>query len=231
MPAPTKSVTAVLASLRRAGQKRVRDAMLPRYGIDAPKAFGVPMAGMKALAKSLGRDHELAQALWTTGWYEARMLAVFVAEPARVTARLMDRWRADFDNWAVCDHTCFHLFDRTPHAFAKVVQWARLETEFGKRAAFALLAAVALHDKECDDALFLPCLPLAERAATDPRNFVKKGVSWALRSIGHRCHRLHAAVMTLAERLIAGDDPAGRWVGRDVRRDLARPAVLRRLRV
>ena len=132
-----------LAWLERRGTKRNRDAML-RYGIIAPKAFGVSVGDIKQLSKRLGSDHELALALWDTGWYEARMLAPFVDEPEKVTAAQMNQWARDFDNWAVCDHACFHLFDRTPHAWRKIEQWSVRREEFVKRAAFALLASVAL---------------------------------------------------------------------------------------
>jgi 3-methyladenine DNA glycosylase AlkD len=187
------------------------------------------LPNIRALAKRLGRDHQLALALWDTGWYEARMLAGFVDQPEKVTPTQMDRWCRDFDNWAVCDHLCFHLFDRTPHAFAKVRQWATRKDEFVRRGAFALLASVALHDKAAADQQFLRCLPLIERAAADDRNFVKKGVSWALRSIGMRSPKLHRAAIELAEQLARSPQPAPRWVGKDTLRDLKRPLVTRRL--
>ena len=127
--------------------KRDRDN-LARFGITASKAFGVSMANIQVLAKRLGRNHELAAALWDTGWYEARMLTSFVDEPARVTPAQMDRWCRDFDNWGICDTVCFHLFDRTPHAWAKVAQWSGKRDEFVKRAAFALLASLAAARQE-----------------------------------------------------------------------------------
>lgn len=181
------------------------------------------MGDIQRIAKRLGRDQALAQGLWGTGWYEARLLAAFVAEPARLTPAGMDRWARDFDNWAVCDTLCFHLFDRTPHAWAKVRQWSGRRAEFVRRAGFALLASLALHDKQAPDEAFLRLLPLAEAAAGDERNFVKKAVSWALRSVGRRNPRLRAEVTTLAERLRASADPVARWVGSDVLRDLGKP--------
>ena len=109
---------------------------------------------------------------------------------------------------------CFHLFDRTPHAWAKVAQWSDERDEFVKRAAFALLASLAVHDKSAGDEPFLEGLPLIERAATDERNFVKKGVSWALRGIGRRNAALNAAAVAVARRLAASPEAAARWVGR-----------------
>jgi 3-methyladenine DNA glycosylase AlkD len=223
-----KGVEAVVVTLKRLASKATRDGMA-RYGLPSDNAFGVPVGAIRDLGKRLGRDHALAADLWKAGWYEARMLAAFVDDPERVTSAQMDRWCRDFDNWGICDTVCFALFDRTPHAWRKVAQWAGREDEFEKRAAFALLASLAGHDKEAPDGKFVRCLPLVERAATDGRNFVKKGVSWALRGIGHRNANLHAAAVGLAKRLAESPDAAARWVGKDALRDLTRPAVIRKV--
>lgn len=223
----TESVAHVLASLQRLANKKTRDGMA-RYAIPSENALGVPVGQIRDLGKRLGRDHALAAALWKTGCYEARMLAAFVDEPVAVTPAQMDRWAKDFDNWAICDHVCFHLFDRTPHALAKVAKWSDQPAEFVRRAAFALLASVALHDKRAADDVFAAHLPLIETAATDARNFVKKGVSWALRGIGRRNAALRAAATALAQRLSESPNAAARWVGKDALRDLLRPTMLRR---
>lgn len=223
------TAAAVLAELKRKGSQKDRDGMA-RYAIVAPKAFGVSVGTLRDLGKRLGRDHALAIELWKSGWYEARMLTAFVDEPARVTVAQMDRWAKDFDNWAICDALCFHLFDKVPQAWGRISAWSRRREEFVKRAAFALLAGVALHDKKAPDAPFLRSLRLIERAATDKRNFVKKGVSWALRSIGHRNRVLHAASVDLARRLAGSADATARWIGKDTLRDLMRPQVLKRIR-
>lgn len=213
-------VDAVVDKLKRLGSSKVREGMA-RYGIPSDNAFGVSVGTLQSLAKQLGRNHELAIALWDTGWYEARMLATFLDEPERVTPAQMDGWCRDFDSWAICDTACFHLFDRTPYAYAKVEQWARSREEFVKRSAFALLACLALHDKKTGDAPFRRCLPLIEKAATDDRNFVKKGVSWALRGIGRR-PTLKEAAIGLAKKLSESPERAARWIGKDALRDLTK---------
>jgi len=204
-------------------------AGMARFGIvSSQRVLGVSVGDTRAVAKTIGRDHALALQLWEAGVYEGRMLAGFLADPKQVTPELMDRWAADFDNWAICDTMCFHLFDRTPHALAKVREWAVREEEFVRRAAFALLASIACHDRKLPDQALLDLLPLIE-AADDNRNFVRKGVSWALRSIGGRRAALHAPCLALAERLAASSNPAKRWVGKDALRDLNRPLVRKRL--
>jgi len=214
-----EEVQFALKWLRGHSSKSNREGMV-RYGLPSDKAFGVSVANMQALAKRLGGNHELAAALWDTGWYEARMLTSFIDDPARVTSAQMDRWCRDFDNWGICDTVCFHLFDRTPHAWAKIEQWSGKEAEFVKRAAFALLASVAGHDKTAGDEPFIKSPEWIERGAFDERNFVKKGVSWALRRIGTRNSALKAAAVKVARRLAESTHVGARWVGKDALRDL-----------
>jgi 3-methyladenine DNA glycosylase AlkD len=226
--ATAADVRRVLARLKRLGIRANREGMA-RYGLVSKRVFGISVGRLRSMAKELGTDHQLALALWRTGWYEARMLAVFVDEAAKVTPGQMDRWCRDFDNWGICDTTCFALFDRTPYGFSKVRQWAPRREEFVRRAAFALVASLALHDQTSDDRAFLACFPIIERAATDDRNFVKKGVSWALRSVGSRNLLLHRRALALAKRLASSKTAAARWIGRDVLRDLERELVAKRL--
>ncbi|HUE83448.1 MAG TPA: DNA alkylation repair protein [Pyrinomonadaceae bacterium] len=142
----------------------------------------------------------------------------------------MDRWCKDFDSWAICDTVCFHLFDRTPHAWEKVTDWSNERDEFVRRAAFALIASLAVHDKRASTDQFARCLPLIEKATTDERNFVNKGVSWALRVIGRRNREIHAAAVILAKSLSESPNASARWVGKDALKDLTKPAVLKRLK-
>lgn len=221
-------VQSALTWLKRHATKRTRDGMA-RYGIPSDNALGVSVADIRMLGKRLGRNHELAAALWKTGVYEARMLTSFVDEPARVTAAQMDRWCRDFDSWAICDTLCFHLFDRTPFAWKKAHQWSASTHEFVKRAGFALMASLVVHDKAADGPRFLAFLPLIEQGAHDERNFVKKAVNWALRTIGKRDVALNVAALAVARRLAESKEASCRWVGKDALRELASPKVRSRL--
>jgi 3-methyladenine DNA glycosylase AlkD len=214
----------VLSWLEKRGSQRNVEGMT-RYGIEAKRAFGVSMGMLLSLRKRLGKDHDLALALWESGWYEARLLASLVDDPDQVTRRQMNSWAAGFENWADCDTVCFKLFDRTPFALEKARQWSTSPREFVKRGAFALMACLALHDKAAPDTQFLTFLPLIEKGARDDRNFVKKGVNWALRAIGRRNLALNAAALATAKRLALSDEASCRWVGKDALRELASPKV------
>jgi 3-methyladenine DNA glycosylase AlkD len=225
---PSADLEAALVWLKSHARKATRDGMA-RFGIPSDNALGVTMADIRVLAKRLGKNHALAQALWNTGIYEARMVASLVAEPARLTPREMDRWCREFDSWAVCDTVCFSLFDRVPYAFRKVSEWAAKREEFVKRAAFALLWALTVHDKRSGDEPFARCLPLVERAASDERHLVKKAVNMALRALGKRSVALNRAALTVARRLANGPPGPARWVGSNALKELTSASVVRRL--
>jgi len=210
----------VVAWLKRTGTKKVRDGMA-RYGIPSTHAFGVTVGALKAYSKTIGRDHALAQALWKTGHYEARMLASFIGDPATLTAKQMDAWASDFDNWATCDTICFHLFDRTPLAWPRVHAWATARAEFKKRAAFALIWGLSVHDKTAEETRFLECFPLIERASEDERDYVRKAVDMALRALGKKRNpKLNAAALDLAQRLSESDVRSQALIGRSALREL-----------
>ncbi len=108
---------------------------------------------------------------------------------------------------------CFNLFDRTPHAWSKVDQWANSTGEYVKRTAFALLWSLALHDKDASDETFVHGLSIVERNAHDNRHLVGKSMSMAMRAIAHRNPTLAGAVTDLAQRLVNSDSKASRAIG------------------
>jgi 3-methyladenine DNA glycosylase AlkD len=219
----------VLKVLERKGTRHYADG-LARYGIQTKRrVLGVSVGTLRSIAKRVGKDHDLALELWKTDCYEAQMLATLVDDPRLVTRRQMNAWAAEFDNWAICDTACFHLFDRTPFAWEKVHQWSTSPREFVKRASFALMASLTVHDKAASDSQFKALLPLIERGAHDERNFVKKAVNWSLRSIGKRSQPLNAAAIVVSKRLAQSDEPACRWVGKTALREIESPAVKARL--
>lgn len=213
---------AIVAWLRKNANKKTRDGMA-RYAIPVDNALGVPVGVMLKHAKSLGRDQAVADALWRTGKYEARMMASYLSEPAHMTAAKMDAWVNDFDSWAICDTVCWHAFEKSPHAWGRIPKWARERGEYQKRTSMALLATMALHIKTISDDDFVDMLPLIERAANDERNFVHKAANWALRAIGLRNERLRHDARELAAELAESEQSWTRWVGKDAIKKLSKP--------
>jgi len=154
-------------------------------------------------------------------------VAGFIAEAGALTPAAMDRWARTFDNWAVTDSTCLHLFCHSPYAWGRVAAWSRRRGEYQRRAAFALLAALAVHDRSAADACFIAEFPRLIRAAGDERPYVRKAVNWALRQIGKRNARLRTAAIGCARAIRRLDTPAARWIAGDALRELTTPGVVR----
>ncbi|HUX86554.1 MAG TPA: DNA alkylation repair protein [Chloroflexota bacterium] len=184
--------------------------------------LGVSIPKLRGLARQLGHDHALAEALWQSGMHEAQILAALVDEPTLVTEEQMERWAVGFDSWNICDACCQDLFRKTPYAGQKVREWSARPEQFVKRAAFALIAEIARHDKTSDDAVYLAYLPIIEREADDDRNFVKKAVNWALREIGKRNPNLRDAAISTGLRLREHQSASARWTANNALRELRR---------
>lgn len=198
---------------------------MARFGLVGEGRLGLSIPCMRAIARQLGRDHALAQALWDTGTPDARIVASMVADPSQFTSRQMDAWTRGFAAWDVCDQVCTNAFRASPLAWRKIPVWAQRKDEFGRRAAFALLAVVGVHDRNAPDERFIATLPLIEVAAPDNRNFVKKAVNWALRNIGKRNANLHREAIACALRIQQQGNPSARWIAADALRELRSEAV------
>lgn len=232
MRSPRSSTMTRLSDALALLQQNARPAELAgmaEFGIDIEQRLGLSMPAMRRIAKALGHDHALALALWDTGIPDARIVAGMVAEPARLTSRQMDVWARGFRSWDVCDQVCGSAFLSSPLAWRKVPVWAAHPGEFVRRAAFSLLATLAVHDKAASDERFAAALPLIEAAAGDERNYVKKSVNWALRNIGKRSPTLNAAAIGAAKRIQQQDSRSARWIAADALRELTSQAVLTRL--
>ena len=203
---------------------------MQRYGINPKNNLGISIYMLRQLAKEIGIDHSLALQLWDTGVHDARLLACFIANPLLLTDEVMDTWVKDFDSWDVCDQACTSLFDASPLSWKKVYQWAERDEEFVKRAAFSLLAGLAVHDKQAANQQFLETKALFLRHVVDERNYVKKAVNWALRNIGKRNHVLNSHMIQLAEQLLTIESSSARWIARDALRELTSKKIQQRLK-
>jgi 3-methyladenine DNA glycosylase AlkD len=213
------TTTDVLRRLRALGSSANVEGMR-RYGIVAKKAYGVAAPATRSLAKEIGRDHALALKLWKTEVLEARAVATLIADPKLVDEALMERWARDFDNWAVCDGACTHLFRKSAAAWKMPRRWARRKEEFVKRAGFAMIAGLTVHDKKAPDAAFEKFFPLIVRHSTDERVYVKKAVNWALRQIGKRNAKLCKRAIAVGEEIHRLDSSSAKWIASDALREL-----------
>ncbi len=229
IPAPAALTAGRILRRLRTKANPANVAGMARFGINPTNTLGISIPTLRATAREIGTDHDLARALWASRVHEARILAGFIDDPAKVTGAQMERWVADFDSWDVCDQVCSTLFDKTPHAFRKAIEWSKRNEEYVKRAGFVLMAALAVHDKQAPDGAFERFFPIITREATDERNFVKKAVNWALRQIGKRNRTLNKKAIATAKSIQKINSSAARWIASDALRELTSIATRTRL--
>lgn len=218
----SQTVKSVLAELKKQGSEYNRQGMA-RFGINVQKAFGVNVPVMRAIAKKIGKDHELAIKLWDSGNHEARHVATMIADPKLTTKALVNKWAKDFNSWDIVDGACSNLLHKTDFAYELIPKWSKRKEEFVRRTAFSLIAYLAVHDKKRNDVEFLQFLPLIKKYSTDERNFVRKAVNWSLRQIGKRSFFLREEAVKCAEEIKAIDSKSARWIASDALRELNNP--------
>jgi len=222
------SVDEIITTLRSLGDKRNVTGMA-RFGIvSKAEILGIPKPKLRELAKKIGKNHELAIKLWETGIHEARILASMIADPNKVDEKLMEKWVKEIDNWDLCDQCVMNLFWRTRYAYKKAIEWCQREEEFVKRAGFALIAKLAISDKEITDDDFEKFFTLIKEGAKDERKYIMEAVSWALRQIGKRSRTLNMKAIKLAEEIKRLESKSAKYIAAEVLRELRSEKVLRK---
>ncbi|VVC04246.1 DNA alkylation repair enzyme [Candidatus Bilamarchaeum dharawalense] len=228
VPNRSSDSSSIVKTLKAMANPKNVEGMV-RFGISPNNTLGVSIPVLRKIAKEFGKNHQLAQELWDSEIHEARILAGLIADPKLLTEKQMDLWVKDFDSWDVCDQVCMNLFDKTEFAYRKAVEWTVSEEEFVRRAGFALMAVLAVHDKKIPDSKLEACYPLIEKYAYDDRNFVRKAVNWALRQIGKRNKNLNRSAIQVAEKILKQDSKSAKWIANDALRELKSEAVQKRL--
>jgi 3-methyladenine DNA glycosylase AlkD len=209
----------ILLKLKSMKNPRCVDGMA-RFGINPKNTLGVPIPALWKIGREHKKNHVLAQELWKSEIHEARILACIIEDSADVSEKQLEEWAKDFDSWDVCDQCCMRVFDKTEFAYKKALEWPARKEEFVKRAGFALMACLAVHDKKAGNEKFLQFLPIIKREAADERNFVKKAVNWALRQIGKRNKKLNKAAIRTAREILKSNLKSAKWIAKNALKEL-----------
>jgi 3-methyladenine DNA glycosylase AlkD len=191
-----------------------------KFGVISNNALGIYHKDLKVIAKKVGKNNELAKALFDTGIYEARLLCSKLFNPKDLTEDLMEKWLLTFENWEICDSFSMGVFAKSPLAIPKIIEWSTRSKEFEKRASFATTAAYCMADKKADNTVFEQFFPFIYQAADDERIYVKKAVNWALRSIGKRNIDLNKRAIEEAKKIEALEHKSAKWIAKDALREL-----------
>lgn len=197
-PAARTTLSAVMRELEKAGSAQTRKTYA-RHGAKEPM-FGVSFATLKTLVKRIGVDHELALELWQTGNFDARNLAMKIADPARMTPGDLDRW-ADESLARMCGGYVAMLAAEGPHAAAKLEQWLAATDVTRRCAGWGLLGQITSRDEKTPDAYFVKHLAHIERTIHTAPNAEREAMNMAVILIGCRNATLRKSAVAAAKRI------------------------------
>jgi len=196
-----------------------------KFGIVSNNALGIYHKDLKALAKQIKKNDELAIQLFDSNIYEAKILCSMFYNPKNITKELMEKWIRTFENWEICDSFCMGLFAKSSCASFMAVKLSDRSAEFEKRAAFSIMAALCMSDKYAENGLFEQFLTIIYKNATDDRLYVKKAVNWSLRNIGKRNKDLKESAINCANEILKLNNKTGNWIANDVLKELKKENV------
>ncbi|WP_422362025.1 DNA alkylation repair protein [Reichenbachiella sp.] len=215
----------VLSALRDLGNPDTITFKEKKYAIRTENSLGIYQKDLKALAKRVGKNDQLALDLFDSGLYEARLLVPLLFKPRSITPTLIDQWIACFDTWEICDSYCMSFIGQSPHCYEKVFEYVDKESEYQKRAGFVLMVGYHFGHKNAPNEEFQKFLPLIIEGSEDERNFVKKAINWALRVIGKRNIDLNAQAITTAQQILKSSAKSAQWIAKDALKELQSPKV------
>ena len=197
-PAARMTLAEAMAALERAGTAQTRKTYA-RHGAKEPM-FGVSFAVLSGLVKRIRVDHELALQLWDTGNFDARNLAVKIADPARVTAGELDRW-AGVHLTRMCGGYVAMLAAESPHGHAKARQWLASSDEGVRCTGWGVLAQLSQRDAAAPDSLFADAIARIEKSIRSAPNGEREVMNGALIAFGCRNAALRKAATAAAKRI------------------------------
>src|SRR5207245_3447221 len=149
---------------------------------------------------------------------------------SRDTRPKNDECAKEYDSLYVCDQCIDNLFDKREYAYEKALEWSGNDREFVKRAGYALMAYLAVHDVNADDKTLAQFLPIIKKGSDDQRNFVKKSVNWALRQIGKRNIQLNGMAVQTDKEIVEHESKSAKWISSDALRELQSENNMSRLK-
>jgi len=202
---------------------------MAKYGINTANALGVKVEKIREIARQTGKDDNLASELWDTGIHEARILATIIADPENADSDELDKWASDLDSWDLCDQFCSNLVSVSPHAKMKIIQWCIQDENFVKRAGFATMANYVRKNNDIPDKDIEGYFSLIINESEDKRNYVRKAVSWALRSIGKTNIHYNRKAVKISKMLKDTGTKPAKETAQEALKDLQKRELLRKL--
>lgn len=195
-------------------------ANVVKMGIPEECSIGVSTAVVRAAAKKVGRSNELADELWSSGYHEAKLLAVLVFDKKTIPHDDIERLILDVQSWDLCDHLCKNLIIKMRDYDEFITKWVASTHTYKKRAAFTLIASSVIHNKSITNDTLDDYLRIIREYSDGEHEHIKKAVSWALREIGKIDFTYNEKAIILAHEMKESGNKTQIWIAKDALKEL-----------
>jgi 3-methyladenine DNA glycosylase AlkD len=168
-------------------------------GMPNMSSFGIGVTVLKKLAKQIGKNHEIALALWEEKNFECKTLSTIIDEPKKVTRQQIDKQITDVSFWMLSHAYCNYLLPKVAGIKELSEEWINKTNDLKRRCGFLLLYQISKNNKKLPDSYFLPYIHKIEKNLQKEENFVKDAMNTALWMIGQRSKELNTIVLSAAK--------------------------------
>jgi len=166
------------------------------------RSYGIGLTQLRKLGKKIGRDHKLAQMLWNSNVYDAKVLGLLIDEPKRMTREQAESQVEGLEAgmlshvYASCDAT----LAKTPFVRELAVDWLDSKDHMRRRCGYLLLYELSKNkrDKALDDAFFTGYVDRIRKTIHKEENWVRDAMNGSLLGIGKRNAKLNRTALKAA---------------------------------
>ena len=117
-------------------------------GVDYKLNWGATLPRLREKADEIGKNYDLAIALWKENVRECKILATMVMPADVVLPEVIDIWMEQMPTQEIAEQAAFNLFQYLPYAPEKAYTWMASDKELYQLCGFHILSRLFMNKQE-----------------------------------------------------------------------------------
>ena len=117
-------------------------------GLDYKLNWGATLPRLREKADEIGKNYDLAIALWKENVRECKILATMIMPADRMLSEVVDIWMEQTPTLEIAEQAAFNLYQYLPYAPAKAYTWMASEKELYQLCGFHILSRLFMNGQE-----------------------------------------------------------------------------------
>ena len=157
-------------------------------GLDYKLNWGATLPRLREKADEIGKNYDLAIALWKENVRECKVLATMIMPAERMLPEVADIWMEQTPNLEIAEQAAFNLYQYLPYAPVKAYTWMASEKELYQLCGFHIISRLFMNKQEPNErginefidqalvALQGPSIPVKKAAMSAIQRFAELGL-------------------------------------------------------